>query len=602
MLRSRRSRPALVAGWACLASLLLMGFAAAAEPEDAAQLLKQADSIKTSNNTEFTQILNGLSGRTTTLSPEQQLYLRYLNAWQLAYNGNYDTAIPQLDAIIHDSRDITLRFRAGVTVVNMLAIASRNEEAYRRLSQLLDLLPQVPDKYARAQGLGVAAFLYNQAGQYDLASSYADKLIQENWDGKGICLGDHMKLEALSKSGKLRTVGKEFQDGIDACVKLGEPVWANLIRADAAHLLNDQNRPVDSILLLQKHYDEVQRSHYPELISEFNSLLADAYWQTKDVAQAQQFAQRTIDGAGNKQILKPLVDAYRVLYLVTKQQGDYRSALAFHEKFAAADKGYLTDESAKALAYQMVHQQVQAKKLQIDALNKQNQVLLLRQAISNKAVETRSLYLVMVLLVTGFIALWGYKTKRSQLRFMKLARRDGLTGIFNRQYFLEAAGDLLQYCAKSARDACVLVIDLDHFKLVNDAHGHATGDMVLRRTVSECQNHLRSIDIFGRLGGEEFGILLPDCTLDAAMQQAEQLRLGIAGLFNADGGPGFPVHASFGVAATDCSGYQLRQLLAQADSALYQAKREGRNRVVVFNSAVGVSGGHAEELPDRRHA
>ncbi len=596
-----KSRPALLAGWACLAIALLLCSGATAGPEDAASLLKRADNIKTSNPAQFTQILKSLDADAEQLSSEQSLYLRYLKAWQIAYGGDYPTAIPQLYAVIDASKDVTLRFRAGVTVVNVLAISSRNEEAFTRLSQLLDLLPQVTDKDAREAGLAVAALLYNEAGQYELASSYANRLLEASGTDRAACEGQQFKLEALYKSGKLRTVD-EFQKGINTCVKLGEPLWANLIRADAASLLIDQGRPVDAIKLLQANYAEVQSTHYPRLVSAFDALLAQAYLQTKDTAQAQQFAQRAVDDGVKNAITLPLADAYRVLYLVAKQQGDFRSALAFNEKFAAADKGYLTDESAKALAYQMVHQQVQAKKLQIDALNKQNQVLLLRQAISKKAVETRSLYLVLVLLVLGFIALWGYKTKRSQLRFMKLARRDGLTGIFNRQYFLEAAGDLLQYCAKSARDACVLVIDLDHFKLVNDAHGHATGDMVLRRTVAECQNHLRSIDIFGRLGGEEFGILLPDCTLDAAMQQAEQLRLGIAGLFDADGGPGFPVHASFGVAATDCSGYQLRQLLAQADSALYQAKREGRNRVVVFNSAVGVSGGLAEEPPDRRHA
>ena len=601
MLRSSRLRPAFVAGWACLAFALLMGFAAAAEPDDAAQLLKQADSIKTAKPTEFTQIIQRLSKVAEPLSPEQLLYLRYLKAWQIAYGGDYETAIPLLNAVIGESRDATLRFRAGVTVVNVLAIASRNEEAFTRLSQMLDLLPQVSDRDARVQALTVAAILYNQAGQYDLASSYADKLLETNGTDSAACKGEQLKLEALYKGGKLRTVD-DFQAGIDACTKLGELLWANLIRADAANLQIDQGRPADAIKLLQANYADVQSTHYPRLASAFDALLAQAYLQMKDTAQAQQFAQRAVDGSVKNEITIPLVDAYRVLYQVAKQQGDYPSALAFHEKFAAVDKGYLTDASAKVLAYQIVHQQVLSKKLQIDALSKQNQLLQLRQAVSTKTAETRDLYLVILLLVLGSIAFWAWRIKRSELKFMKLARRDGLTGIFNHQYFVDAAEQLLQYCAKSGRDACVLVIDLDHFKLVNDAHGHATGDLVLKRAVAACQAHLRSIDIFGRLGGEEFGIALPDCTLEMAMQQAERLRVAIAGIARADDGPGFPVHASFGVAATDFSGYELRQLMAHADSALYQAKREGRNRVVVFNSAIGVSGGLREEPLDRRSA
>jgi diguanylate cyclase (GGDEF)-like protein len=164
---------------------------------------------------------------------------------------------------------------------------------------------------------------------------------------------------------------------------------------------------------------------------------------------------------------------------------------------------------------------------------------------------------------------------------MKLARRDGLTGIFNRQHFVSSAELQLQYCKKSARQACLVLIDLDHFKVVNDTHGHAVGDRVLRRAVAACQEHLRSTDIFGRLGGEEFGIVLPECTLDQALGRAEQIRLAIATAASGEDAPAVPISASFGVASTVRSGYELRQLLIDADDGLYRAKREGRNRVSV---------------------
>ena len=139
----------------------------------------------------------------------------------------------------------------------------------------------------------------------------------------------------------------------------------------------------------------------------------------------------------------------------------------------------------------------------------------------------------------------------------------------------------MQYCKKSARQACLVLIDLDHFKVVNDTHGHAVGDRVLKRAVAACQEHLRSTDIFGRLGGEEFGIVLPECTLDQALARAEQIRVAIATAASGDEAPGVPISASFGVASTTRSGYELRQLLIDADRALYRAKHEGRNRVSV---------------------
>src|SRR5207244_587107 len=154
----------------------------------------------------------------------------------------------------------------------------------------------------------------------------------------------------------------------------------------------------------------------------------------------------------------------------------------------------------------------------------------------------------------GFIAFWAYKTKRSQLHFRELAQRDGLTGIFSRHHFLHSAQSALDYCRKSSRDASVVLLDLDHFKMVNDQHGHAVDDLLVRRAVSAGQAHLRSIDVFGRLGGEEFGILLPDCDPETARQRAEQFRQAIADVASGDGGFGFAVSASFGVTATRWSG------------------------------------------------
>ncbi len=581
--RSGKPHPALHTGWACLAALLLTGFASAAEPQDTAQLLKRADGIKTSDNAGFAQLLKQLNDGGTRLTPEQELFRRYLNAWQDIYDGRYEVAISQLDTVIDKSSDPTLRFRAGITAVNALTIASHYQEGYTRLNQLLDLLPQVSDRTARAQGLVVAAVLYNQVGQYDLALSAANKLLRENGTGRSACQGEQLKLEALYKSGKLQADSKEFEQGINDCVKVGEPLYADYIQTFVASLELDAGRPANALKLLQEKYAEVQGLHYARAVSEYDSLLAQAYWQTKDTRQAQEFAQRAIDDGIKNQISKPIVDAYRVLYLIAQQRGDYQAALAFHEKYATADKGYLNDESTKALAFQMVHQQVREKKLQVDALNKENQVLQLRQAVSAKNVEASRLYLLLLLTVLVFIGLFAYRVKRSQLRFMQIARHDGLTGIFNRKHFVDMAEHALAQSKKLSQDASVIVIDLDHFKAVNDAHGHAVGDRVLKCTVAACRTHLRANDLFGRLGGEEFGILMPDCVAATARQIAERIRLAIADCSGSAEGVDFPVRASFGIAGTRMSGYALRQLLIHADNALYQAKREGRDRVVVYD-------------------
>jgi len=534
-----------------------------------------------SDPAEFDVLVQRIDESATKLSSEQQLYLRYLKAWEGAYRGDYETAIPELNAVIAKSTDATLRFHAGITEVNLLTLGSRYEEAFARLSQLLDQLPQIADRDARRQGLAVAAQLYIEAGQFDLVEAYSDKLLAEDKGGRGICRSRFYKLEALYKSGKLRAVDQQFQDGIDACAKVDEVLYANGIRARIAQFDVQQSRPAAAITLLQKNYADVQHAHYANLLALFDAVLAQAYWKEGELALAQQFALNALNSGIKNEYTEPRTTAYQMLYLIAQKQGDTGTALAYHEKYMASDKGYLTEVSAKALAYQTVKQEVMAKRLQIDTLNKQNQILQLQQKLASKAVVTSRLYIILLLTVLASIALWTYRVKRSQLRFMTLARRDGLTGIFNRQHFVEEVELLLQYCKKSARHACIVLIDLDHFKVVNDTHGHAVGDRVLRSAVEACQAHLRSTDVFGRLGGEEFGILLPDCALDRGERRAEQIRAAIAAASSGEDSPGIPISASFGVAVTARSGYELRGLLIHADEALYRAKREGRNRVVV---------------------
>jgi len=584
MFSSGSQRRACHAGWILLV-VMLMGTAVAAVPitGDPAQLLKQADSVKTSDHHEFVQLMKRLGAEVTTLSPQQRMRLRYLQAWEVSYQGDYEAATPLLNAVIAESTDATLRFRVGTTLVNMLSNGSHYEEAFAQISQLLDQLPQITEKDARIQALGVAATLYNDAGQYDLGLTYANQMLRENPGSDGGCKARVFQVQSLYESGKFAS-DEQSREAIDACSKASEFLYANGARLYVAGFDVQHGQSAEAIKLLQKHYAEVLHIGYPELISQFDSLLAQAYWNEGELTLAQQYALAAVDGGLKHEFTKSRTSAYELLYLISKKQGDVDAALTYHEKYMAADKGYLNEVSAKALAFQTVKQQVLAKKLQIDTLNKQNQILTLQQKLAKKATETSRLYIVLLVLLLASIALWTYKIKRSQLRFMKLARRDGLTGIYNRQHFVNEAELQLHYCRKSSREACLVLIDLDHFKVINDTHGHAVGDRVLRRAVEACKAHLRSTDIFGRLGGEEFGILLPECSLDQAIARAEQIRVAIATAAAGEDAPGVPISASFGVSSSVHSGYELRDLLMHADEALYRAKREGRNRVSANDS------------------
>jgi len=580
----------LMPGTLAIACALFGAGAMAFTSQEADQLLHDADGMKSSDPARFERIMQDLDAQAGTLSQLQQQYLTYLKGWQFSYAGDYARAVPLLQSIVDNSKDTTLRFRATTTIANIQAIATQYGEAFSQLGKLLALLPEVTDKDARQQGLTVVGYIYNQVGEYDLALSYADRIVSEDPSSRGACRSYYMRLEALYRSGRLRGNVAEFLKAIETCVNVGERLRANLMRTYVARSYVDQGRNRDAIELLTRHYAETRASRYWRLICEYESILATAYRNSGNRQTAQLFALRaTGDERNQGQYIEPIVSAYRLLYQLAQEQGDTKSALAYHEKYGAADKGYLDDVSARQIAYERAKHEAAANRLQIDALNKQNEVLQLQQALGKKAVETSRLYIALLILVAVFIALFAYRTKRSQLHFMKLSRVDGLTGIDNRPYFIVQAERALEASRKLEQEVCVILCDLDHFKSINDRYGHATGDHVLRQAVLACRTHLRASDLFGRFGGEEFCILLPGCTLADARQRCEQLRAAIATVTTDAANLGSTISASFGAAASSSSGYELRQLLAHADAALYRAKYAGRNCVVLYDTmhAVG---------------
>jgi two-component system cell cycle response regulator len=182
---------------------------------------------------------------------------------------------------------------------------------------------------------------------------------------------------------------------------------------------------------------------------------------------------------------------------------------------------------------------------------------------------------------------------RVQKQFRQLAETDSLTGAANRRAFMQYLEMETETARRHETDVSVVMVDLDHFKNVNDTYGHAIGDKVLIETVKTLQTCLRDRDMLGRLGGEEFAIVLHKADLKCAGEAAERLRAAIEALkIENDSGTVIPVTASLGVTTAQSHiGLDTPDSLLQvADEALYEAKNTGRNRVVL--STPGDLAGH----------
>ncbi|MBM7131823.1 GGDEF domain-containing protein [Dyella mobilis] len=558
-----------------------------ATPDDTARLFARADEIKLVDNASYVKLIAQLENRSSTLSETDKWHLRYLEGWQATYVGQNDKALRLLGDVIKQASDDDLQEQARATIINILSNSHHYEEAFSYLDQALDELPHIVRNSTRQHVLAEAAQLLSEAGQYDLAISYAEQLMQIPAANDYSCIGNNIKLDTeFLKGPHTESLLSQLQGGVQTCIAAGHLLIADRLRKDIASIEVEQGKLTDAIALLQGTYTEVSKLQYPEVIAGYDDLLAEAYWKQNDASLAEKYATATVDVASKADYVAALSKAYQLLYQIAREKGNLSEALVYHEKYMSTDNTRLDDVREKALAYQLVKQQVEAKKVELNSLSKQNQILELQQALDHKAVEASRLYIALLLTVLASIVLWLYRLKRSQLRFMRMAHHDGLTDIYNRQHFVHEAEQALRFAAKSTQPASLLLIDLDHFKAINDTHGHVAGDQVLCHAVAICQRYLHSNDIFGRLGGEEFGILLTDCSAEVAIERAEQIRLAIY-TCSREEDECIPISVSLGIASTTHHGHDLHLLLIAADEALYRAKRDGRNRVVINISPSG---------------
>lgn len=175
-------------------------------------------------------------------------------------------------------------------------------------------------------------------------------------------------------------------------------------------------------------------------------------------------------------------------------------------------------------------------------------------------------------------------------RLNELATIDGLTKVCNRRRFFDLAEQEVNRVMRDKTKAVVLMLDIDHFKLINDTYGHAFGDKVLYEVAQACQQIVRTIDIFARYGGEEFVVLMPKTDMKKGMIVAERIREKISGMrLEADDGTIVKTTVSIGLTETSLDETNVDQALKDADNALYRAKRNGRNRVEISEDSESLS-------------
>jgi diguanylate cyclase (GGDEF)-like protein len=482
---------------------------------------------------------------------------KYLTALSFCYSDS-PKRLPQGLAVLNEALTLAESMQLGPAerglIYNATDILYRKNQLYSQAYEYAELA------YQQWKSIGALRSMNNQ---------------QHNLLTNAIGMGDLDKADLH---------GKELVALADASPEDKDfRFFANLDNGLVAFARNDLPR---AIALFEDARRQEQDTEEAAFIAINRAQLAAAYFLHGDVSAALREATAVTQlpgyaslGADQKQWVQALqlyggkrpVQAMQALFSL------YRAQQKKQWEFLAntsLDHAQRHNNRIQNYEKQLLESQLQIQQLKLDAQQKQQ--------------EASRLYLVLAAVVAISLGLLAWVLWRSRRRFRTQAQTDSLTGIANRRHFLDRAQQVARKKADRPEVASVLVLDIDYFKLINDAHGHQAGDAAIRHVATHANACLRSGDVFGRIGGEEFAALLPATDDSTARKVAEQIRQIIEQTPLAHHGEQIHLTVSIGLMSGPLTGDNIETLIQCADKVMYRAKNAGRNRSLT----------HADQFPE----
>ena len=562
------------------AAMLVLLHAGPAWSSTVGDMLARAYAVRSSDVKEFRALLAQTRTLAAHATPPEREHLELLQAHEQVLLGEYPTALATAKRLARDAGRPDIRYRSALLIANTAALTRDYTTGLHYLSLGLGMESEIDDPALRLIGPSVASILYNQLGESKLAREYAERQIEAGGPPRILCAAHENRVRAMTALVGTSSIPEAvFNTAVAACKAANEPIGVHLVLASRARHLENVGRRADAVALLRKHLASVRKLGYARLTAEFYGQLAELYVADGNLAAAEQAATQIMALDGKDPHWMPLATAYRVLYLAAKERGDMAAALGFMEQYHLADKTLVDDAQARSYAIELSRHRAQEREQHAQVLSHQNRALMLeKRALAESARAMRLAIVLMGLAIAG-VAYWAWHYKRTHRVLRRLSQTDSLTGLATRRHFGATAIRLLSRCEQRRQPMSVLLLDIDHFKRINDECGHAVGDWVLKQVANVGRSLCPNQDAIGRLGGEEFALTLSGVDIHEATALAERFRLLIAEVDYLSGGCNVPVTASIGVACSTHSGYEYQKLLADADRAMYSAKQGGRNSV-----------------------
>ncbi|MFN4291402.1 MAG: diguanylate cyclase [Permianibacter sp.] len=434
--------------------------------------------------------------------------------------------------------------------------------------------------------LNAIANLYadQRVGDYDKALEYLQQLHSEhqrNDDRQNLGTAEFNIASTLELKGDLQAALPHYHAALALARELGHAEDVALTERAIGGLLVKLGRAEEAMPLLDAALAFFQRNRNAEnlaMLQLSRGLALHALAQPEQALQALTEADRYFTAVDNPRFLERIRQAQAAIY---QAQGKHAAAVeALQQQLQLRER----------LAEQLNANLISRLRVQFDTARKeqQNQQLQRENALHEQALAAgqrirmqQSVIIALTALVAIVLAYLFFRQRSQAERMRVMALTDELTRLPNRRHVFQVLTEQLQEAHQQGRDYCVLMLDIDHFKQINDRHGHDVGDKVLQRVAHCLRTTLRPGDVVGRVGGEEFLVLLPATAIGDAAEVAERMRTAVSQLSLNQVAAGLQASISMGLAARLPDERTGSALLKRADEALYQAKQGGRNRVVV---------------------
>lgn len=563
-------------------ALGLLAGLAHAEGKDLAGAIEHAEHLSMTEAVPASQpAIDSLMERLDEATPRQRAEIRLLYIRNLALQGDNAQAIDRIESLLDGSLTEDQRLRALRLAANLGINMGRHEWGFTKLKAALELLPRSDNPVEESRILSLAGFVHSIIGDHGRAIRYttqAAQIARQAGDISQRCSAGQRLTVAYRYAERFEMAEDTAREALENCRRAEDQVYLGTVELELAHLALERDELDSAEHWIDNGLERLRKAIWVDGILTGEHLKARLAAARGEHRAAIELARQLIVRAGEREFWEREAALHELVASQLAELGQFAEAYRHMVAHSEARERFLDEDRSRRLAILEVEFDVQRHEQELELLREQQRVAELEAQSRRQEARVRWLAAGFAIFLFVILVLLLIHVLRERRHFRRLSQLDGLTRVSNHTRFFDTARVLVDEAHRNNQSLVLALGDIDHFKQVNDEHGHMAGDRVLRQVAQVLCENFPGLGHVGRIGGEEFAVCLPEAGIDHVVRRLEQVRSDLAGIDC--GGNGKPLTMSFGVAEL-AADEALESLRKRADDALYRVKRGGRNNIVV---------------------